>query len=156
MEFKFNKLKKTLTQDQVKVKENQENEKKTMEMIGIKEVIKFKKENEMEEDEMKDLECKPPPRTKMDERMQEKGEPPPEETLKNYPYFDFNQKSSILTKFLLILQISPKVNNIVNYFSPIINFMILQLFFQNMSKNYFIIILINFYLFSMKSKIMDN
>lgn len=85
MEIKFNKLKKMLTQDQTKIKENQGNEKKTMKGIGIKEEIKLRNENEMEEDEKKDLECKPPPRTKMNERMQEKGEPPLEDTLKNYP-----------------------------------------------------------------------
>ena len=76
----------------------------------------------------------------MNERMQEKGEPPPEKTQTNYLYSDFYQKFLNFNKFLLILQISPKVNIIVNYFSPIIIFMILQLFFQNMSKNYFIII----------------
>ena len=103
----------------------------------IKDENEIRKKNEMEEDEDEDLECKPPPRTKMNGRMQEKGEPPPEKTQLNYLYSDFYLKSLNFTKILLILQISPKVNNIVNYFSPIIIFMILQLFFQNMSKNLF-------------------
>lgn len=131
MEIKFNKLKKILTQNQDKVKEDQESIKKTMKEIGINEGNEIESEIEVKENGTQELECKPPPRTKMNERMQEKGEPPPERTLINYLYSDFYQKFLNFTKFLLILQISPKVNIIVNYFSPIINFMILQLFFQN-------------------------
>jgi len=78
MEIKFNKLKKMLTQNQDEVKDEQGNEKKMKKMTGIDEENEIKKGIGWKENENADLECKPPPNIKMNGRMQEKGEPPPE------------------------------------------------------------------------------